>query len=177
MDPTREKLVGCSLVGGAVLMVASLFLAWVFGTAGVYRGTYTRTPVTNQINDAGTLNLIPMALLFFTVGLVLCIVAVAYGLVYNGRQTSGPRRTVEDALILSRYALSRNGSMLSDWELEAAERPKFYVRMRMPDGSVSEYPVAPETYFNCGEGMAGEAELQGKWLGRFTPYIGPRPNS
>ncbi|RYG25580.1 DUF2500 family protein [bacterium] len=176
MDPTREKLTGCALVGGVFLMVASLFLGWVFGTGGVFRGTYTRTPITNTITDAGTLNLLPLTLLFFTVGLLLCIAAVGYGLLYNARQSSGPRRTVVDALILSRYALSPHGNMLSDWELEAAEKPRFYVRMRMPDGSVSEYPVAPETYFNCGEGMAGEAELQGRWIGRFTPYIGPRPN-
>jgi hypothetical protein len=177
MDPTKEKLAGCALAGGVVLMVMSLFLGWVFTTAGVYRGTYTRTPITNQITDAGPMNYLPMTLLVFTIGLVLCVTSVGYGLIYNKRQASGSRRTVPDALILSRYALSPSGDLLSDWELEGADNPKFYVRMRMPDGKVAEYPVATEAYFNCGEGMAGEAEMQGRWLGRFTPYIGPRPTA
>lgn len=177
MDPTKEKLAGCALAGGVVLMLLSGTLGMVFGMGGVFRGTYTREPITNRITDAGTMNWVPMTFLFFTVGLVLCISSVGYGLIYSKRQASGARRTIPDALILSRYAMSRSGDLLSDWELEGAEDPKFYVRMRLPDGKVAEFPVASETYFNCGEGMAGEAEMQGRWLGRFTPYIGPRPTA
>lgn len=177
MDPTKEKAVGCALAGGFAITVISGILMWVFSLAGVFRATYTREAVTNRITDAGTLNLLPLMISIFAIGLLLMLGSVGYGLLYNSRLGSGPRRKVEDALILSRYALNPNGDFLSDWELEGAEDPRFYVRMRTPDGKVGEYPVASETYFNCGEGMAGEAEIQGRWVGRFTPYIGPRPNA
>lgn len=177
MDPTREKLASCALAGGAVICVVSAFLTWVFTMAGVFHGTATREPGTDRIRDAGTLNLVPLMITFFAIGLILMSVVVFYGLIYSKRVTKGRRQVIEDALVLSRYALSRSGDMLSDWELEGAENPKFYVRMRTPDGKVGEYPVAAETYFNCAEGMPGEVELQGRWVGRFTPYVGPRPNA
>ena len=170
MDPFKEKAVGCALALGFVLMFGSGAFGYAFGTAGMYQTLAARG------GNGGDLNLLPLVFLFFAIGVALCVGSVFYGLYFNRQQTSGKRRTVADALILSRYALSPQGAMLSDWELEGADDPRFYVRMKLPDGRASEYPVAPEAYFSCGEGMAGEAELQGKWLGRFTPYIGARPS-
>lgn len=176
MDPRKEKAVGCALAGGCLTTVVSAILMWVFALAGVFRGVASREPGTDRIRDAGTLNLLPIMITVFAVGLGAMLWAVFYGLTVHKNQAVGARRVVEDAVILSRYALSPQGNFLSDWELEGADDPKFYVRMRTPDGRVAEYPVAAETYFNCGEGMAGEAEIQGRWVGRFTPYIGPRPS-
>ena len=174
MDPFKEKAAGCALAGGALLCVASAFLGVVFAMGGVFRGTYTREAVTNRITDAGTLNLLPLTIFAFVVGLFLMLGAVGYGLMFSKMEATGPRRKVEDAVILSRYAMSRSGDLMSDWELEGRDDARFYVRMMMPGGKVAEYPVAPETYFNCAEGAAGEAEMQGRWIGRFTPYVGPR---
>lgn len=172
MDPTKEKVVGCALAGGCGLAGLSAFFIWLFALAGGFRATATRNAVTGEITDAGTWNWIPLAVTFFTIGLLLMLGAVVYGLILNKTQARGPRRVIEHAFIVGRYALSKTNDMLSDWELEAAENPRFFVRMRTPDGRSSEYLCAAETYFNCGEGMSGEAELQGRWLGRFTPYIG-----
>ena len=173
MDPRKEKAVGCVLAGGALLSFCSLPLMYLFAVAGGFRLTATR----GSGADPGTLNLIPLMATVFVVGLILSSVAVAYGLLYSKRQSSGPRRVIADALVLSRYALSKSGSFLNDYEIETIDDPKFFVRMRTSDGRVGEYPVAPEAYFNCAEGMPGEAELQGRWLGRFTPYVGPRPSA
>lgn len=174
MDPTKEKAVGCVLAGGFVLAVASGILAWVFTMGGVFRGTYTRTPITNHINDAGTLNLLPLMVTLIAIGVAMMLGAVTYGLLYSKMEATGTRRKIEDALILSRYAVSKSGNILSDWELEGTDDARFYVRMMVPGGRPAEYPVAAETYFNCAEGAAGEAEMQGRWIGRFTPYVGPR---
>ena len=170
MDATREKLTGCALTLGAVLMLGSGFFGYAFFTAGMFQVLASRG------GTKGDLDLIPVVVLFFTVGLALCVGAVAYGLLYDRRRSSGSRRVVSDALVLSRYATNRRGDFLSDWDLEGAEDARFYVRMRLPDGKVGEFPVAPETYSNCAEGMPGEVELQGRWVGRFTPYVGPRSN-
>lgn len=177
MDPTKEKLVGCALAGGALIAFCSLPLMWVFALSGVFRGTMTREAGTDRIVDAGTLNYVPLMITIFVVGLALMSGAVWYGLVYNKNLARGPHRVIADALVLSRYAMTKQGDFLSDWELEGAEDPRFYVRMRTPDGKVGEYPVAAETYFNCAEGMPGEVELQGRWVGRFTPYVGERPTA
>ena len=171
MEPTKEKVVGCVLAGGALMSFCSVPLMWMFGVAGGYRLTQTRG------GDAGPANFIPLMITVFTIGLLLMTAAVLYGLVYNRNLGKGTRRVVADALVLSRYAMTKQGDFLSDWELEGVEDPRFYVRMRTPDGKVGEYPVAAETYFNCAEGMPGEVELQGRWVGRFTPYIGDRPTS
>ncbi len=177
MDPTKEKAVGCALAGGALLSFCSLPLMWMFMLSGVFTGTASREPGTDRISaqGAGSMNAVPLMITIFAVGLACMIGAVWYGLAYNRNQGKGERRTIADALVLSRYAMTKRGDFLSDFDLEAAEEPRFYVRMRLPDGKVGEYPVAPETYFNCAEGMPGEVELQGRWVGRFTPYIGPRP--
>ncbi len=177
MDATKEKIVAWVLAIGASIAFCSLPLMWVFSLAGVFHGTMTREPGTDRIRDAGTLNYVPLTITIFIVGLALMSAAVWYGLAYNKIQTRGPRRVIADALVLSRYAMTKSGDFLSDWDLEAAENPRFYVRMRTPDGKVGEYPVAPDTYFNCAEGMPGEVELQGRWVGRFTPYIGERPSA
>lgn len=169
MDPIREKLTAFSLAMGILLMVGSGVFGYAIFAAGMHQVLASRG------GTHGDLDLLPIVLLVFTVGLGLSAGAVAYGLLYDKRKTSGPRRIVADALVLSRYATNRRGDLLSDWELEEADDPRFFVRMRLPGGRSAEYPVAAETYFNCAEGMPGEVELKGRWVGRFTPYVGERP--
>ena len=169
MDPTREKLTASAIALGILLMLGSGFFGYAIFAAGMHQVLASRG------GTRGDLDLLPIVLLVFTVGLVLCAGAVAYGLLYDRRVASGPRRVIADALVLSRYATNRRGDYLSDWELEDADDPRFFVRMRLPGGRSAEYPVAAETYFNCAEGMPGEVEMKGRWVGRFTPYIGERP--
>ena len=57
-------------------------------------------------------------------------------------------------------------------EFEFLDRPRFYVKILSPtDGSV-EYQCHLAVFLNCGEGMMGDAEIQGQWLGAFRPYMG-----
>ena len=178
MDPRKEKAVAWFLAIGAVISFCSLPLMWMFALSGVFTGVAGREPGTDRISReaAGTLNLIPLMMTVFMFGLLFMIGSVWYGLAYTRRSATGARRVVADALVQSRYAMTKSGDLLMDSDVEFAEDPRFYVRMLLPDGTSGEYPVAPETYFNCAEGMPGEVELQGRWVGRFTPYIGPRPN-
>lgn len=178
MDAFKEKTVGCLLVAGAVVTVLSLFLTWLFSVGGVFRGVATRDPVTDKISDVGTMNLAPVALTFSGIGILMMLGAVGYGLWFNSAALRGPRKVAPNARILSRYGYNRQGYMLNaDWEFEAAEDPRYYVRMQIGPSQVSEYQCTEQVFFQCGEGMYGEAELQGNWLGRFTPYIGPPQSS
>jgi len=179
MDATKEKLVGCALAGGLALTVVGLFLTWLFSVSGVYRGTYTRDVLHgDRITDAGTLNLVPLALLLTVFGIVILSVGIFYGLWYNKNHARGPRKVIEHARVLSRYGYNREGHMLTQsWEFAEADDPRFYVRMQTGQGQSAEYECVEQVFFQCGEGMWGEAEVQGKWLGKFTPYIGTPQSS
>ena len=76
------------------------------------------------------------------------------------------------AKVISRYVYENGRMVIAEWEIEALERPRYYVKILWPDGSVDELETAESVWRNCGEGMFGEAERKGRWLGRFVPYIG-----
>jgi hypothetical protein len=145
----------------------------MFGEAGIYRGTYTREPITNKITDAGTLNFLPITLLVFVLGVVMLAGAVFYGLYVSATEKSGPRKVLP-VKVLARYAFNREGLMLvADWEIEMAENPRYYVRLDFgPEMGTLECECSLPTYYQCGEGMTGMAELQGKWVGAFQPNMG-----
>ena len=169
----REKVIGWTLVGGLALSILSGILLWMFSMAGVFRGTYTRTPVTNEITDAGALNLAPLAITGIAIGVLMMFGALGYGFWAMSTETSGRRKTVANFRVLARYCYDRNQQLLTaDVDLDVADKPKFYVRGVLDNGVVGEFETTIEVFYQAGEGMYGEAELQGKWLGRFVPYIG-----
>ncbi len=156
-----------------MISVVSFGLMWVFGVAGVYRGTYTRTPVTNDITDAGALNLAPLMLTFVVLGTLMFFGGLGYGFLVVKKEKEGPRQTVENFCVIARYAYDKAGyHLVDDGQIEFADRPRFYIRGVLPTGAASEFEASEEVWRQSGEGMYGEAELQGKWLGRFTPYVG-----
>jgi hypothetical protein len=178
VDPRREKLVAFFLVFGVVGSIGSIIALYMFAAGGVFRGTYTREAVTKRIQDAGTLNLVPLT--GFVLFLFLCMVAgsLLYGIYYQKTANRGPRKVVEFARVVGRYGITREGVQISEaWEFEEALLPKYYVRMVTERGRSFEYECPPEVFWACGEGMWGEAELQGRWVGRFTPYIGTPPTA
>ncbi|MFZ4507403.1 MAG: hypothetical protein ACOYON_06880 [Fimbriimonas sp.] len=169
----KEGTVGCVLFGGAGLFVVSAFCLWLFSVAGVYRGTYTREAVTNKITDAGTLNLVPITLAIFTLSCFMIIGALGYGIWTSKADRHGPRSSDPDAKVIARYAYDRNQFLLTDlYQIESADRPRFYVRLDHGRDGMIEYECSEEVYHSAGEGMRGVAEYQGKWLGSFSPHIG-----
>lgn len=176
---TQESVVGCTLIGGVGVIVLALFLTWLFVAGGVFRGTYTRDVAAgDKITDAGTLNLVPLSLTLLVVGIVMVAGSLFYGGWFERRGHVGAVRKEEYFRVLARFATDRRGNLLvSDWEIEVAERPRYYVRGILPGGHSDEYEVPVEVYFACGEGMTGQAEIQGRWLGRFVPYIGTPPSA
>lgn len=169
----KERIVGWLLVSGLIVTVISIGLFWMFSVSGIYRGTYTRKPITNEITDAGTLNLVPLTILGIAIGVLTMFAGLGYGFYTMTKSRQGPRRVVPNFRVLARYCYDRSQNLITaEWDIEVADRPRFYVRGVMENGVVGEFETIAEVYFNAGEGMTGEAELQGQWLGRFVPYIG-----
>ncbi len=169
----KERLVGWLLVGGLSITIISGFLMWMFSVSGIYRGTYTRKPITNEITDAGTLNLVPLTILGIFLGVVMMFAAIGYGFFTMAKSKTGARRIEQNFRVLARYCYDRSHNLvLVEYDLDAVEDPKFYIKAVLENGKVGEFETSVEVYFNAGEGMVGEAELQGQWLGKFIPYIG-----
>jgi len=178
VNPLKEKWVGCLMVLGMVMCACGGGFAMIFSMGGVFRGTYTREAVTDRITDAGTLNWAPAAFSFAGVGVFICLGALGYGLYYSNRGSlKGPRQVIENAKVLSRYAVTKENVYLTDpVDLDYHEGLVYCVQLQINQYDKFEYRCSPEVFWQCGEGMFGEAEIQGKWIGRFTPYIG-RPGS
>lgn len=176
---TKESLVGCTLFGGVGIVVLGLFLTWLFVAGGVFRGTYTRDVAAgDKITDAGTMNLVPLALTVVVVGVLMVGGSLLYGGWFVKRAHVGTVGKVDYFRVIARFATDRRGNLLvSEWEIEAEDKPKYYVRGAFPNGEIDEFEVPVEVYFACGEGMTGQAEIQGRWMGRFIPYIGTPPTA
>ncbi|MEA2551988.1 MAG: hypothetical protein QOJ65_164 [Fimbriimonadaceae bacterium] len=87
----------------------------------------------------------------------------------------GIRKVEPRAKVLARYATNRQGeTAVLDWDLVDPDL-RFYVRMELSDGNKAEFQCVREVFDQCGEGMRGEAQYQGRWLGAFRPYIGGQP--
>jgi hypothetical protein len=174
MNPFKEKSVGCAMVAGLVLCGCGGFLTMLFTMGGVFRGVATREPVTDRITDAGTLNLVPLSFAMVAIGVFLALGALGYGLYYSNRGSlKGPRQVVPNARVLGRYGVTRDNVYITDpIDFEVHDRLTYCVMLQLNEYDKAEFRCAPETFWQCGEGMYGEAEIQNKWLGRFTPYIG-----
>jgi hypothetical protein len=174
----KESLVGCCLFGGVGIIVLGIFLTWLFAMGGVFRGTYTRDVGNNdKITDAGTLNLVPLTITLIVIGIVMVAGALFYGNWFERRAHVGNVRKIDYFRILARFVTDHRGNVIPEWEGEEDVKARYYIRGVHPNAEIGEYEVSPEVYHSCGEGMTGQAELQGRWIGRFIPYIGTPPTS
>ncbi len=173
IDSLKQGATGFLLVGGVVLVMITSVLMIMFAMGGVFRGTYSRDPLSGKITDAGTLNFVPITFVFFTLGIVMILGAVLYGLFVSATERSGPRRS-HPVKVLAKYAFNREGNMLvSAWEIEGCGNPRFYVRLDFgAEMGTLECECSEQVFNQCGEGMTGMADLQGKWVGSFVPTIG-----
>ncbi|RYG39379.1 hypothetical protein EON81_01205 [bacterium] len=174
MDPRREKIVGFLLVISAIGMILGVGLSWLFTVAGGFRMTATRNPYTGAPTEGGTLNLLPLTLLLFTASLLLCVGCLFYGIRYQKQSATGPRQVVENACVIARYMVGPNGEYLVESFDDGTIDARYYVRLQTGYNHIYEYETSKGNYYQCPEGAFGEAELQRRWLGRFTVYIGER---
>jgi len=107
-------------------------------------------------------------------GLVLYVSGLIYGIRSEKTELTGNRTVMQHCRVLARYAItgSDHRMITDESEIEFLDRPRFFVKILSPvEGSV-EYQCRHEVFLNCGEGMMGDAEVQGQWLGAFRPYVG-----
>jgi len=164
----RERVIGWLMAGGLVLTIISVGLIGLQVLIGLSKGAGGRSDGPASLFDFFHLTLFGAAL-----GILMMVGGLAFGIYSERTQNQGPRQTEPNFRVLSRLCLDKNFQLLiSDIDIEMANKPKFYVRGMLQDGVVGEFQTTLAVFYNAGEGMTGEAEIQGKWLGSFTPYIG-----
>ena len=173
-EALKQRTIGWLLVVGAVFIVCGFAGSWVFSMAGVFHGTYTREAFTNKIRDPGTLNWVPLCLTLAAVGVLMCLGGFIYGWINIATERTGPQRTLDNVKVIARYAINRQGDMLSEWYQveEARGTVRFYARLLLPTQETVEFECSESVFHACGEGMFGRAVLQNKWLGQFIGYVG-----
>lgn len=165
----RDSGVGWFIVAGLVAMPIGLVLLVVGLLGGTFRMAYTRG------QDAGIALLLPFALFLMGAGFLMTIGGLLYGYSRGKREYrgTGERTFVRDVKVVTRYVYNRFGEMANDEFLwQEGDDNRFYVKLAHPNGLVREYEASQEVYRCCGEGMTGDAEVDGKWLGAFRPTIG-----
>lgn len=167
-----EGALGWAIVAGLVLMPIGLVLTLMFFMAGVFRATRTGG------GDAGDVVLIWIGIAILLLGLLLTVGGFLFGY-FQGKKEYLPTGDMRRALgvqILVRYAYNNRGEMANDeYMWQEGDDIKFYVKLRFANGTVQEFQTTVEVYNMCGEGMKGDALIDGKWLGGFTANI-PQPS-
>jgi len=157
------------MAGGLALTVVSVVLIGLGVVMGLFKGVAEEhMPAVSKF-----LQFFPLTVMGAGIGILMIVGGLGYGLYVERTQNKGPRQTEPNFRVLSRFCLDKNFQLLiSDIDIELANKPKFYIRGLLENGLVGEFETTIEVFYNAGEGMLGEANLQGKWLGSFTPYIG-----
>ncbi len=165
----KEKWIGFLMAGGLVITILFVGLIGIQVLIGLSKTTAPDHPSGPQTG----LDFFHFTLWGAVVGTFMVVGGLAFGIYSERTQHQGPQQTEPNFRVLSRLCLDKNFQLLiSDIDIEYAKKPKFYIRGMLQNGMVGEFQTSREVFYNSGEGMTGEAEIQGKWLGKFVPYIG-----
>ena len=171
----RERTVGWLLYGGMAFAVFSVGMLVICILTSAFPALSPELPLIGKLGNSLSLAL---SIIGIALGMLMMFFGLGYGIYTTKTEKYGPRHREANFRVLSRFCLDKTHQLLiSDFDIEVADKPKFYVRGALEDGSVGEFETTLEVFYQAGEGMTGEAEVQGKWLGSFIPYIGSTPLS
>lgn len=110
------------------------------------------------------------------VGIVMLLFAVFYGIAWEHSTKVGNPRTEKNCRVMARYGVnSQNEVLAANWAADYDDfRP--HVRLYSPQRGAMEFECALPVWEQCGEGMLGDAVIQGRWLSSFSPAIGTPPS-
>lgn len=155
------------------IFVSAIPIGLVLAVVGSMGSVFRLTSSAGR--DLGPTGVVYFGIILSVVGILGSIGMLVGGIVkgQNEYKGTGDVRKVEGVKVLTKYVYNKRGEMVNEeymWEDE--DEHKFYVKLQMPDGALREFMTRKEVFDNCGEMMKGEAHIDGKWLGNFTPWIG-----
>lgn len=162
MNARKENQIAWMLVlGVAIVLIGMVVTIFAFGSAMSLK---SKTP--------------PMAIALGPImvlgGILLAGWGVFYGHFTNRKLDQGGMRFFPDCYVVGRFAYNENRDMIfSDFEEMDSPKDKFYVRIKTADGRDEEFECSRDLIVQVGEGMVGNAQAKGRWMGSFVPK--PRP--
>jgi hypothetical protein len=168
MSSLKESAVGIGLVGGLILTLCGGIASGMLFMGGAFHATYTRNPSTGEVHSIGDASLLPIAVSATVLGVTILIGALVYGLYTSRTETKGPVTRHERVRILSKYLTDGPHHLPTDWDIDSLANPQFYVQLEIPGRGAKEFRTSRALFEQIGEGLTGEAAVQGNWLGEFT---------
>lgn len=158
MNARKENLIAWMLLLSVALVLGGIFMTMIgFGSA---MGIKSKSPIF----------FIAMGPVMVVLGVVLAGWAVFSGHLTNKKMDSAGPQTINGCYIVGRYALNEIGEMIfSDFEDIDHPKAKFFVRIKTAQGKDEEYECSPQLMSQIGEGMVGNVQVRGRWLGSFVP--------
>ena len=122
-----------------------------------------------RVSGSGGMILMALGPILVVAGEVMAGIGVASGHSVNRAATNAAVVNLENCYVVARFGINETGEMLFndyDWDLP---RMRYYVRLKMPNGLDEEFECSYELLSQVGEGMVGNVQVKGRWLGSFTP--------
>jgi hypothetical protein len=158
MNARRENQIAWMLILGVAISLAGIVVSILaFGSA---MGLKSKSPIA----------FIAMGPIMIVGGIVLAGYGVFFGHYSNKKIASGGVQMLNGCYIVGRYAVNEIGEMVfADFEDLDHPKAKFFVRIKTADGVDGEYECSRDLIRTIGEGMVGNVQIRGRWLGSFTP--------
>jgi hypothetical protein len=151
MNAQKENQIAWMLVLGVGMSLGGVFVSFI---AIVLRGSAI---------------LFALGPIMFLAGILLAGWGIFSGHIANRRADAAGSQFIPNCYVVGRFEVNSNGEMIfSDFDYDAP-KSKFIVRLKLPDGSDQEYECASQLLDQIGEGMIGNVQIRGRWLGSFTP--------
>lgn len=120
--------------------------------------------------DSSGMVVVGMGITLMVSGLLIALGVLGYGIWLDHTRHRGPQRTLAPVQVVATYVLDKmTQTTVPYWQDYPPEQLRFYVRLRLPNRQHEEFECAPEVFQSVGEGMRGEAVVQGNWLCQFRP--------
>jgi hypothetical protein len=163
-----DKAYSTALMVGLCLMGAGLFLAMLMFVVGAIQSA--------RMGGSNGLPIFAASGVFtaiFLAGVLTTGVTLVAGM---RRATFGAKSVwrVDGARVQARYCVNHLGETIFQEEYIDFEDPqtRFFVRLEIPGRGTSEYRCAAPVWGQCGEGLTGNALVQGDWVSQFVRDIG-----
>lgn len=162
MEADKQKKIAFLVGTGGVMFVVGIFFWFLMVGGG--------SAAAAKQGDVSMLLLAGLPLGISILGLFVAFAGLMVGWKAAFADDSGKEpRDLEGAYIIAAFILDRKGDKVFDVDMHDPDDVRYYLQIRLTDGSAREVETAPGLFASIGEGMTGTATVQGRWLSGFVP--------
>ncbi len=155
------------LILGGVLILLGILVVAIFLLGGIV--SFAKHSDSSGILIAG------MGFTMMIAGALIILGVFGYGIWLERKGDKGVPMMLSPVYVVATYAVDKHSqATVPYWREYPAEELRFFVRLRfLPNRKEEEYECTQEVFQTIGDGMQGDAVVQGRWLRQFTPQLRP----